>query len=387
MHTETDHNLPTAPVRVLHLTISFARGGRRDAIVSLARAGRRHDLVPFLVTLRGSPTDVDPFAADFDGQAQLDLHGLPSMRQIHALRDICRTWGVQVVHAHDASSQFVASLLRLVAPSLRVVMTFHRSLGFESAGAVNRLRNAISLPMVHRVLTASEERRRHFLSENLISSRKVTTIPLGIDLERFRPDPVAREQVRAELGLVPDELLLASAGHFGEEKGIDVALAAASAAHERCPQVPFRLAIMGTGTPERQATLHSLGEQLLGNRVTFLGQRSDPERIFAAADLVVHAPRLEAFGLVVVQAMASGAPVVAAGVGGIPEIVEDGATGVLFPEADAEAAGERIAMLLGDPEGRERIGRAALELARREYPADRFAGRHAQLYRELLGPN
>jgi glycosyltransferase involved in cell wall biosynthesis len=385
MHTVNDHNLPTVPVRVLHLTISFARGGRRDAIVSLAKAGRRHNLTPFLVTLRGSPTDVEPFAAEFDGHAQLDLHGLPSMRQIHALRDNCRNWGVQVVHAHDASSQFVASALRLVAPSLRVVMTFHRSLGFESAGAVNRLRNAVSLPLVHRVLTASEERRRHFLSENFVSRRKVTTIPLGIDLERFRPDPRAREQVRLELGLAPGELLLASAGHFGEEKGIDVALAATSAARERRPDVPFRLAVMGTGTPERQATLHALGQQLLGDRVLFLGQRSDPERIFAAADLVVHAPRLEAFGLVVVQAMASGAPVVAAAVGGIPEIIVDGTTGVLFPVADADAAGERIAALIGDPEGRERLGRAALELARREYPADRFAGRHAQLYRELLG--
>src|SRR5690606_27035267 len=160
------------------------------------------------------------------------------MRQIHALRDICRNWGVQVVHAHDASSQFVASALRLVAPSLRAVMTFHRSLGFESAGAVNRLRNAVSLPLVHRVLTASEERRRHFLSENFVSRRKVTTIPLGIDLDRFRPDPAAREQVRAELGLAPGELLLASAGHFGEEKGIDVALSATSAARERRPDVP-----------------------------------------------------------------------------------------------------------------------------------------------------
>lgn len=263
-------------------------------------------------------------------------------------------------------------------------MTFHRSLGFESAGVSNRVRNAVSLPLVHAVLTASNERRNHFLAENLVNRHKVLTIPLGIDLDRFCPRSDDREAIRAELGLQPEELLLVSAGHFGEEKGLDVVLAAVSAARELAPRCPFRLAIMGTGTPERQATLHALGEQLLGASVTFLGQRSDPERLFAAADLVVHAPRVEAFGLVVVQAMASGAPVVAAAVGGIPEIIEDGRTGVLFPSGDHATGGERIASLLGDPEGRQRLRQAALAQARAVYPAERFAADHARLYAGLL---
>lgn len=384
MHTGIDLDLPTDPIRVLHMTISFARGGRRDAVLSLARAGRDHNLVPFLATLRGSPSDVEPFLSDFEACSHLNLTGRPSLRQILELRDICRTWDIQVVHTHDASSQFVASLLRTVAPSLRVVMTFHRSLGFESAGLMNRIRNAVTLPMVHRVLTASDERRRHFLAENLVGRRKVATIPLGIDLDRFRPDSEARRTIRAELGLGPDELLLASAGHFGEEKGVDVVLATVSAARELAPDFQFRLVVMGTGTPERQATLRALGDELLGDRVTFLGQRSDPERIFAAADLVVHAPRVEAFGLVVVQAMASGVPVVAAAVGGIPEIIDDGRTGLLFPAGDHAAGAERIAALLGDEGARDRIRSAALEQARIEYPADRFAARHAGLYRELI---
>ena len=385
MHTEMSANLPQRPLHVLHLTISFARGGRRDAILTLARAGRSHGVRAYLATLRGQPDELGPNADAFDGHADLAIRARPSLRQLHDLRDRCRAWGIQVVHAHDASSQLVASLLRCVAPSLRVVMTFHRSLAFESAGWRNRLRNAATLPLVSKVLTASGERREHFLSENLVRKGKVLTIPLGTDLTRFRPDHDARQAIRAELGMADQEPLIVAAGHFGEEKGIDLALEAVGRALDSAPPIQARMAVMGTGDPDRIALVHQIGQRWLGNRVTFLGQRSDPERIFAAADLVVHTPRLEAFGLVVVQAMACGVAVVAAGVGGLPEIVVDGETGVLAPPADPMATAPLIRGVLDSRPQREALAMAALQRARQEYTADRFAARHRALYDRLVG--
>jgi glycosyltransferase involved in cell wall biosynthesis len=384
MHTEMSARLPQPPIRVLHLTISFARGGRRDAILTLATAGRNHGLVPYLATLRGRPDDTAPFAGRFEATRDLGLHGRPTLRQLHDLRDQCRAWGIQVVHCHDASSQLVASLLRFVAPSLRVIMTFHRSLPLESTGWRNRLRNAATLPLVHRVLTASAERRQHFLRENLVRRAKVETIPLGIDLSRFRPDPEARKAIRLELGIADQQLLVVSAGHFGEEKGIDLAVEAVGRTQQLAPSLPIRMAVMGTGDRDRIEAVHASGRAWLGDRITFLGQRSDPERIFAAADLVVHTPRLEAFGLVVVQAMASGVAVVAAGVGGLPEIVEDGVTGLLAPPADPGAAAELIRSLLESGPRRTALAEAGLKRARLEYPDDRFAARHRALYDWLL---
>ena len=385
MHTEMSARLPQHPLHVLHLTISFARGGRRDAILTLARAGREHALVPYLATLRDATEPLGPLADAFNGTCDLAIRGRPTLRQLYGLRDQCRAWGIQVVHAHDASSQLVASMLRIVAPKLRVVMTFHRSLGFESAGWRNRIRNAASLPLVHRVLTASNERRQHFVSENFVSAAKVSTIPLGIDLTRFRPDQASRQAIRTELGLADHELLLVSAGHFGEEKGVDLALTSVGLALASAPTLPIHMAVMGTGDPARIDAVHQMGTRLLGDRVHFLGQRSDPERIFAAADLVVHTPRLEAFGLVVVQAMASGVAVVAARVGGLPEIVVDGQTGLLSPPEDPAATAVLICRLLAPDSGRPEMAARALERALQEYPADRFASRHRALYDALLG--
>jgi L-malate glycosyltransferase len=379
MYTETREP------RVLHLTLSFERGGRRDAIVTLAREMGTLGTEASVVTLRGGVEVLTPFRDEFLQHRTLELQGRPSTAAILQLRRWCREWEIEVVHAHDAASQLVASMLRVVAPTLHPLMTFHRSLGFESARWRDRLRNAVSLTVVDRVLTASEERRRHFLAENIISKNKVQVIPLGIDLERFRPDPAAREAARAELGVGPEAPLLLVMGHFGEEKGVADAIQAVAVALADPAHRSARLLVLGTGQPDRQALIEALGTELLGDRVIFGGHRPDPERWFRAADLFVHAPRVEAFGLVIVQAMASGTPVVAAGVGGIPEIVAEHRTGELVTPPVPEEMGAVIASLLADPARRARYAAAGVEDARTRFAAARFARDHQALYRELTG--
>jgi glycosyltransferase involved in cell wall biosynthesis len=382
---ETPLRAPDGDPRVLHLALSFERGGRRDAIVTLAREMAPMGITSSVVTLRGGVEALHPFGEAFAHQRTLDLHGRASLGAIMQLRRWCREWEIEVVHAHDAASQFVASMLRIVAPTLHPLMTFHRSLGFESARRRDRFRNALSLTLVDRVLTASRERREHFLTENAISPAKVQVIPLGIDLERFRPDPIARLEARRELGVGLNDPLLLVMGHFGEEKGVAEAIRAVAVALAEPAHHSGRLLVLGTGQPDRQALIEALGTELLGDRVIFGGHRPDPERWFRAADLFVHAPRVEAFGLVIVQAMASGTPVVAAGVGGIPEIVAEHRTGELVTPPVPEQMGAVIASLLADPARRARYAAAGVEDARTRFAAARFARDHQALYRALTG--
>lgn len=385
MHTSTDRSLPPPGRRVLHLTISFARGGRRDAILTLARAGRQEHITPFLATLRGSAEESIPYSDDFEQIHDLHTSGLPRPHELVKLRDWCRKNRIEVVHAHDAASQFVASALRLVAPTQRIVMTFHRSLGIDSVGWRNRLRNAISLLAVSRVVTASAERRRHFIATKVVPKSKVVTIPLGIDLGLFKPDSAARTAIRSEFGLAPDELLVVSAGHYGPEKGLDIALdASALAAEVLGPSVRFSHLHLGTGTAEQVAAIHERGDLASPRRVILAGYRSDPERCFAAADLFLHTPRMEAFGLVLVQAMASGLANVATAVGGIPEIVLPEETGILVSADDTEAIAIALARLLGDDSDRGRMATAALGRARTEYGDRLYAHRHRVVYDSVL---
>jgi len=385
MHTTGGSEVPLPVIRVLHLAIGFARGGRRDAIATLADSGRPYKIRPFLATLRDGGADLAGFATRFDEVRDLGINGLPSYRNIAGLKDFCLTRGIDLVHAHDASSQFVASMLHYVAPKLHAVMTFHRSLGIETSGLRNRLRNSVSLLNVARVITASAERRDYFLRHNLIRADKVVTIPLGIDLGRFHPDPTAHREIRSEYGVSPGERLIVSAGHFGPEKGLDVAIESVALARRTLAErgIGVRHLHLGTGDAAREEWIRSEISRL-GGGTTLIGHRSDPERYFAAADLLLHTPRLEAFGLVLVQAMASGTPIVASDVGGIPEIVPPG-VGQLLPSEHAASMADALATLLGDPDRLAAASTAALARAQAEYGADRFAERHRALYDAVLG--
>jgi glycosyltransferase involved in cell wall biosynthesis len=263
-------------------------------------------------------------------------------------------------------------------------MTFHRTLGIETEGGRNRARNALTLPLIQRVLTASEERRKYFIESTLISKNKVAVIPIGIDLDRFRPDRGVRSKIRERLGLAPEVILALAIGHFGSEKGIDQALTAAAHANSLLGKQPWHLVVLGTGSDDRVAAMHAAGQRLLPGQVSWAGFQTDVTPWLQAADLLIHAPRLEAFGMAVVQAMACGLPVVALAVGGVPELIVQNQTGLLAPAGDLDALGSAIARMIAGPSLRHEMGERALGRAMQYYDAGECARRHATLYQELI---
>jgi glycosyltransferase involved in cell wall biosynthesis len=263
-------------------------------------------------------------------------------------------------------------------------MTFHRSLGIETEGTRNFVRNAVSLPLIDRVLTASEDRRKYFIANTLVRRSKVDVVPIGVDLSHFRPDPEARVRLRTRLGIADDQPLALIIGHFGPEKGVDLALAAAATAQSALGDYPWHLAVLGAGSPERTATLQQQAEASLGTRVRFHGFQPNIAGWLQAADLLIHTPRLEAFGLVVAQGMACGLPAVASAVGAMPELIENGRTGSLVAADDTDGLGREVARLVRDADERRRMGERAFARALQYYDARQYARRHIALYRTLV---
>lgn len=268
-----------------------------------------------VVALRDSASGIAALADRADCVGGLAIPARPTWAELSKVRQICRQRGVDLVHAHDHGNQYVASALHVMAPSLRAVMTFHRTLGIDTDGCHNWTRNALTLPLINRVLTASDERRKYFINNTLVSRKKVAVIPIGVDLDRFRPNRLAREQIRERLGLAPDVTFALAIGHFGSEKGIDQVLTAAAHADALLGRQPWHLVVLGTGSDDRVSALQHAGARLLPGRVSWVGFQTDVTAWLQAADFLIHAPRLEAFGMVVVQAMACGLPVVASAVG------------------------------------------------------------------------
>ncbi|WP_202840249.1 glycosyltransferase family 4 protein [Luteimonas saliphila] len=369
-------------MKVLHLTLSYSHGGRREAIAALAAGLRELGVDSHLGCLDAFGSEAGERAL-FAGSFNLDRHGLFDRAALRRLRDYCREHAIDVVHAHDAASEAMAALaMPDKGPAL--LMSFHRTRGLETARLRDRVRNALVGLRVGAVVTASQERLRHYIDNNYVDPAKVSCIPLGIDLERFRPDPAARARTRRHIGAADATLVVGTVGHFGPEKGVDLAIGAFHEFMRREPERDARLLVLGQGDASQEAKLRSMVAADLAHRVHFCGFQADPEHWFPGFDVLLHGARDEAFGLVLAEAQACGVPVVAARVGGIPEVVLDRRTGRLAPVPEVDSLADALQQVIASTAYRAELARQAVEHARHQFSRQRYAGEFLQIYRRLL---
>jgi glycosyltransferase involved in cell wall biosynthesis len=220
----------------------------------------------------------------------------------------------------------------------------------------------------HRVLSPSGASDRA-LERLGVPAERIGRWDRGVDTRRFSPS-------NRVAGLLPGEVNVLYAGRLTKEKGAELLADSFLAAHARDPRLHLCLA---GGGPEEDWL-----RERLGDRATFLGflLGEDLPRVYASADVFLFASRTDTFGQVVLEAQASGLPVVAVAEGGPAELVRDGVTGLLRPP-DAQALAAAVTGLAGDPLRRERVARAALaDVAERswERALERLAaGYHAAM--------
>jgi glycosyltransferase involved in cell wall biosynthesis len=203
-------------------------------------------------------------------------------------------------------------------------------------------------------------------------------IPYGLPAPRaVGADEIAK--FRARCGVPDEAALVLFAGRLDPQKGHATAILAMpriAAARDA------RLVLLGRGPME--AELRAIAAATRGSNVVFAGFAKDPGPAFAAADVVVLPSKWEGLGLALVEAAQHGRPAVATRVGGIPEVVLDGVTGVLVPPGDVAAFGDAVARLLTDDELRRRMGDAARESAAKRFSVERYAKDVEDLYVRLL---
>jgi glycosyltransferase involved in cell wall biosynthesis len=215
------------------------------------------------------------------------------------------------------------------------------------------------------VLAISEEVRRRFLGEPpFMTPERISVLHLGVDTRVFHPRPTERDRVRGELGIPTDAAVVALVARFQSVKGHDVFLEAARRLASTHPSARFVLAgdnVFGIGADDRfmrRVRAIAGGDPLLRERVQFLGWVPRSEVLLAASDVVVCSSWFESFGMVPVEAMASGVPVVSTNVGGPTETIVDGETGYLVPPGRPDELARRVGQLLDDELLRRRMGEA-----------------------------
>jgi glycosyltransferase involved in cell wall biosynthesis len=294
--------------------------------------------------------------------------------------------GADVVHAHWTLPQgFVAA----TTPYRRVprVLTVHGGDVYGLRGGMLDRFSRYALRSVDHVTVGSGATEA--VVRELAGPRvAITRVPVGVDLNRkARPELVAEIRHRHRRGQGP---LLVFVGRVVEEKGVDDLVRAVRDLSSDLPDVSAVIAGSGQHAERTRALAHDLG---VGGRIHMPGwvDPTDVPSWFAAADVVVAPSRIgadgwaEGQGLSIIEAMATGRPVVATRTGGIPETVTDGETGVLVPPAEPAAIAAAVRTFVADPEEGVRMGeRAAASVAAR-FSRESSVSRFEAIYRHVIG--
>jgi glycosyltransferase involved in cell wall biosynthesis len=230
-----------------------------------------------------------------------------------------------------------------------------------------------------RVISISEGVRKVLLAAG-VPAEKVTCVPSGIDTERYGSSCDRRWFLR-EFGLEESHLVLAAIAQLIPRKGHRVLLEALPEVTREFPDL--RVLLFGQGPLEGE--LRELCRcYRLSSHVRFAGFRTDLERILPCLDLVVHPAVMEGLGLSLLEAAAAGIPIVATGVGGVPEIVQDGVTGLLVPPADTRSLAAAIVRLVRRRETARALGDAGRDFVSRNFSVAKMVEGNLQVYREVL---
>jgi D-inositol-3-phosphate glycosyltransferase len=247
-------------------------------------------------------------------------------------------WGVPLVHsAHTLAKVKNAALAESDSPEPR-----GRVIGEEQV-----------IAEADRLIANTESEARELVELYGADQQRIDVVPPGVDTDVFRPG--SKVAARFALSIADDELVVAFAGRIQPLKGPEVLLRAAAVLHARYPHRPLRVLVVGGASGTGRIAPHRLAELAdelgLAAQVDFLPPMPSAElcRVFQAADLVAVPSYNESFGLVALEAQASGTPVVAAAVGGLRVAVDDGVSGLLVAGHDPAIWADHFAEVLLDP--------------------------------------
>jgi L-malate glycosyltransferase len=368
----------TDRVRLFKFVADFRIGGTERQFVTLSRR-----LDPSLFDLSfGCLRRQGDFLAQLDAAVPLyaypiaSLHSAKSLTmQMRLLRDLRRR-RVEIVHTYGFYPNVFATLVAKAAGAVAIASI--RDQG-DLWSAMQRRVERWMLRLSDAVVVNAEAVRARLIGEGY-DARRIFVIRNGVDVARFGERP-APGRLRSDLGLPARTPIVAALCRLHEVKGVEFFLKAAVTLSRRFPDARFVIAGDGYHRPalERQA-----GELGLGGRVIFTGFQQNVPQFLSEVQISVLPSLSEALSNTLLESMAAGVPVVATNVGGNPEAVEDGVTGLLVPSREPEALAAAIARLLEQPALAQAMGRAGRQRAVERFSLDRLTHETESLYLRLL---
>jgi glycosyltransferase involved in cell wall biosynthesis len=372
-------------LRVDILASTLVTGGAEKVIEALADGLPDHGFKPRVLCLHG-PGEIG---------AEIMQSGAPVLSGIARFHfDPSVFFRLAAIFGHDRpaillsldhhDAVFWGALASRYAGIRHRVLAVH-SMGLWGTGKSFSRSDRLMLGTYHRIIALANAHADYLAEREKIARKKLCVINNGVDTSRFHPvnSEAERDAIRDVLVLPRGIFIVAIIAALRPEKDHEMLLAAVS----RMLKIRSDFIVLIVGEGAEAGKLHAMARELsLGSNVRFLGRRSDVSVLLSASDASVLCshPIVETFPLVVLEAMASGLPVVASDVGAVREMLADGEEGLIIPPGDAEALAGRLLMLAEKPELRKRIGARARERVIRDFSEETMVKRYADLLRMLV---
>lgn len=351
-----------AQTRVGMVLTTMGFGGVPEVVFQLMRRLPRDRFSPALCVLKREEDEanVSHDRRDRFSEAGFDVcYAHDSSRKIDTVASVAdwiESRGIELLHTHSNRPNVVGRMAATLfhGSGLAVVAHYHNQYDdkWERDPAMLSLEKRLA-SSTHAMIAVSDSVRQHVASRIGVGEDLVDVVPNGVDASKF----VCADRAAAKRALSLDErrTVVGVVGRITEQKGQeDFVEAALQLAIERTEPL-----FVMVGFDEDAALQQRLRQRIavfgLADRIRFVGNRDDMANVYAAIDVVVAPSRWEGFGMMLVEAMAAGRPIVAARAGAIPEIVRDGVSGVLVEPRDPAALGAAIAKLLDDPARRDAL--------------------------------
>ena len=371
------------PLRIMHIVDCLGQGGMENGLVNLVNNLDPERFEHVVYAIRSLGPNVDRLPKDRVRVMHLGKKetGLPL--QMGALARAIREVGPDIVHSRNWGAVEAVVAGKWVG-SCAVVHSEH---GLETnANTKEPWRRLcfrrLAFELADKVVSVSHQLKGLHASRTGFAARKITVIHNGVDSRRFFPDPEMRAVVRQELGLSPDELCIGSVGNLHPIKDHMTLLRAVEKL--AAASTSWRLLLIGEGPEKLKLESFLCGHPDWREHVSFLGSSSRVVEMLNAMDVYVLPSISEGISNSLLEAMATGLPVVATATGGNPEVILDGDSGLLFPVGDPARLAEILLELRGSEDLRVRLGKRALRRAKEDFSIDSMVRNYAQLYESLV---
>lgn len=367
-----------SPLEIVHVVENLERGGLERMVIDLAgvqRAAGHRCRVICLFQPGALAGELE--AQGIEVQACRKRGGF-DLVALCRLRGGLRATPGAVVHTHNANAHYHTVAAAVGLPIARLINTRH-GMGAAQPRSRGEWLYRRTMRRTDTVAAVCEAARARFAQQGVAPRGRLLAVPNGIRIERFPPaSDERRAALRRDLGLAADARIIGSVGRLNPVK--DQATLLRAFARLRGDFADVALVLVGDGAlrGSLESQVAALG---IADAVRFLGDRGDVRELLQGFDIFALSSLSEGYSMALLEACASGLPIVATDVGGNREIVVDGRNGLLVPPARDDALADGFAMLLRDPAGAAAMGSAGREWALREASVETMARHYDVLYR------